>query len=126
MHELSLASAIIDTAERHAAGRPVSVISLRVGALRQVVPESLELYVEIVGRGTLCEGARLEIELVPARLACCGAEWEPPSFRCPQCGRGGEVVSGGEFLVESILTNGAGSSEPGHETREEEACIAPT
>jgi Zn finger protein HypA/HybF involved in hydrogenase expression len=37
----------------------VSVISLRVGALRQVVPESLELYVEIVGRGTLCEAARL-------------------------------------------------------------------
>jgi hydrogenase nickel incorporation protein HypA/HybF len=104
----------------------VSVISLRVGALRQVVPESLELNVEIVRRRTHSEAARLEIELVPARLACCGAEWEPPSFRCPRCGRGGEVVSGEEFLVESILTIGTGSSEPGHETPEEEACIAPT
>ena len=70
--------------------------------MRQVMPDSLELYVEIVGRGTVCEGARLELEIVPARLRCCGAEWEPPSFRCPTCGGGGEVVAGNEFLVESI------------------------
>jgi len=114
VHELSLASAIVDTAERHADGKPVRVISMRVGALRQVVPESLELYVDIVGRGTVCEGARLELELVPARLACCGGEWEPPSFRCPVCGGGGEVVSGDEFLVESI------------QVEEVEACIART
>lgn len=113
MHELSLASAIVDTVERHAGGERVSVITLRVGALRQVVPESLELYVDIVGRGTVCEGARLDVELVPARLACCGVEWEPPSFRCPSCAGGGEVISGDEFLVESIEL-------------EETACIAST
>lgn len=113
MHELSLASAIVDTVERHADGAPVAVITLRLGALRQVVPESLELYLEIVGRGTVCEGARLELELVAGRLACCGEEWQPPSFRCPRCGGGGEVVTGNEFLVESI------------EIEEEAACIAP-
>jgi hydrogenase nickel incorporation protein HypA/HybF len=114
VHELSLASAIVDTVERHAGGRPVTVITMRVGMLRQVVPESLELYVELVGRGTVCEGARLELEVVAARLACCGAEWEPPSFRCPSCGGGGTVVSGDEFLVESI------------QVEEAEACIART
>ena len=103
----------MNTVERHAGGRRVSVISLRVGALRQVVPDSLELYVEMVGRGTVCEGARLDLDLVPARLRCCGAEWEPPSFRCPPCGGGGEVVAGDEFLVESIEI-------------EEDACIAHT
>jgi hydrogenase nickel incorporation protein HypA/HybF len=113
MHELSLASAIVDTVERHAEGRPVSVITMRVGALRQVVPDSLELYVDLVGRGTVCDGARLEVEFVPARLACCGGEWAPPSFRCPNCGGGGTVVSGDEFLVESIELK-------------EEACIAHT
>ena len=113
MHELSLASAIVNTVERHAAGRRVSLVSLQVGALRQVVPDSLEFYVELVGRGTVCEGARLEVELVPARLACCGGEWEPPSFRCPTCGGGGTVISGDEFLVESIEL-------------EEIACIAHT
>jgi hydrogenase nickel incorporation protein HypA/HybF len=114
VHELSLASAIVDTVERHADGRPVSVITMRIGALRQVVPESLELYVEIVGRGTVCEGAHLEYEVVPARLACCGGEWEPPSFRCLSCGGGGTVVSGDEFMVEAI------------ELEEAEACIART
>ncbi len=123
MHELSLASAIIDTVERHADGLPVRVISIRVGALRQVVPDSLDLYVDIVGRGTVCEGARLEFEVVPARLACCGSEWEPPSFRCPECGGGGTVVSGDEFMVESIQVD-AGSTESN--TQEAEACIART
>jgi hydrogenase nickel incorporation protein HypA/HybF len=113
VHELSLASAIVDTVERHADGRRVSVVVLRVGALRQVVPESLEFYVEIVGRDTVCEGARLEFEVVPARLACCGGEWEPPSFRCSSCGSGGVVISGNEFTVESIEI-------------EEAACIART
>jgi len=113
VHELSLASAIVDTVERHAGGRPVAVVSLRIGALRQVVPDSLELYLELVGRDTVCEGARIEIEHVPARLACCGGEWEPPAFRCARCGGRGEVVAGNEFLVESIEI-------------EEEACIART
>jgi hydrogenase nickel incorporation protein HypA/HybF len=113
VHELSLASAIVETVERHASGQPVAAISIRVGALRQVVPASLEFYVEIVGRDTVCEGARLELEVVPARLACCGAEWAPPSFRCPRCGGGGAVVAGDEFLVESIEI-------------EEDACIART
>jgi hydrogenase nickel incorporation protein HypA/HybF len=107
VHELSLASAIVDTVERHAGGRPVKAIELRVGTLRQVVVDSLRFYVELVGRGTVCDGARLEVEVVPARLRCCGAEWEPPGFRCPACGGGGEVVAGGEFLVESIAVEEA-------------------
>jgi hydrogenase nickel incorporation protein HypA/HybF len=113
VHELSLASAIVDTVERHADGRKVTAIALRIGALRQVVPGSLEFYLGLVGRDTVCEGARLELELVPALLRCCGAAWEPPSFRCPDCGAAGEVVQGDEFEVESIDV-------------EEAACIAYT
>ena len=99
MHELSLASAIVDTVERHAGGRPVRVIALRIGALRQVVPDSLELYVELVGRGTVCEGARLELELVPARLRCCGARVGAagvplPGVRRRRRGRRGQRVPG--------------------------------
>ena len=107
MHELSLSGAIVNTAVKHAAGRPVSVVNLRVGRLRQVVPDTLDFYFEFVARGTVCEGARLEQELVPARLRCrdCGSEWEIdfPDFRCTQCAAVGvEVLSGEEFEVESI------------------------
>jgi hydrogenase nickel incorporation protein HypA/HybF len=117
MHELSISSAIVDTAVKHADGRRVTLVSLTVGALRQVVPESLEFYFEIVARGTLCEGALLRQTLVPARARCrgCGPwEVEPLAvFRCPRCGEAvAEVVSGNELEVESIEV-------------EEEACIAP-
>jgi hydrogenase nickel incorporation protein HypA/HybF len=107
VHELSLSSAIVNTVVKHAEGRRVSVVNLRVGYLRQVVPDSLEFYFEFVARGTVCEGARLEQEAIPAVLRCggCEREWaiELPAFRCPTCG-GSEVTvaSGNEFEVESI------------------------
>ena len=108
MHELSLSSAIVNTVVKHAAGRPVTLVSLRVGALRQVVPDTLDFYFGFVSKGTVCEGARLEQELIPARLRCasCEREWEIelPVFTCPGCGSAGrvEVASGDEFEVESI------------------------
>ena len=107
MHELALSSAIVNTAAKHAQGRRVSTVSLRVGRLRQVVPDTLDFYFEFVARDTVCEGARLEQEVIDARLRCnaCALEWgiEIPAFRCPACGSGEvEIASGDEFEVESI------------------------
>ncbi len=107
MHELSLSSAVVNTVVKHADGCKVSVVNLRVGHLRQVVPDSLEFYFEFVSRGTVCEGARLEQEAIPVRLRCqaCDREWaiEIPAFRCPTCGGSDvTVASGNEFEVESI------------------------
>jgi hydrogenase nickel incorporation protein HypA/HybF len=107
VHELSLSSAIVNTAVKHANGRAVTQVNLRVGRLRQVIPETLEFYFEFVARGTLCAGAELEQELIEARLRCnrCRHEWdiEIPAFRCPAC-RGGDVTvaCGNEFEIESI------------------------
>ena len=107
VHELSLSSAVLNTVVKHADGRRVCSISLRVGQLRQVVPDTLDFYFEFVARDTVCEGARLQQELVPVQLCCadCGQEWaiDVPAFRCPGCGGGAIAVSSGdEFLVESI------------------------
>ena len=117
MHELSIASAIVATVERHVDGRPVEVVNLRVGTLRQVVPDSLEFYFGFVARETVCDGARLEIEVVRTELRCsgCGGEWrlEEPLFRCAGCGSTDvEVIAGDELEVESI------------EVGEEAECIA--
>ena len=120
MHELSLSSAILETVLKHAEGRKVNTVELTVGALRQVVPESLDFYWGVVSRDTLCDGARLEQEFVQARLRCnaCGVEWglDAPDFRCAGCeGTDVEVLSGTEFFVESIDV----------EDRETEECTAP-
>ena len=74
MHELSLSGAIVNTVVKHAEGRRVSVVNLRVGALRQVVPDTLDFYFGIVAKETVCEGARLEQELIAARLRCAKCE----------------------------------------------------
>lgn len=107
MHELSLSSAIVATVTKHAGGLPVSAVKLRVGALRQVVPDSLAFYFDLVARDTICEGARLEQTLIPGQMRCsCGHEWnlDSPSFRCPACGAGNaQIVAGEEFEVESIM-----------------------
>lgn len=107
MHELSLSGAVLNTVLKHADGRRVSLVSLRVGRLRQVVPDTLEFYFQFVARETICEGARLEQEIVEASLRCsaCEREWEIeiPAFRCPTCGGAAlEVASGNEFEVLSI------------------------
>jgi hydrogenase nickel incorporation protein HypA/HybF len=119
VHELSVARAVVDIVTRHAGGRRVTAVQLRVGYLRQVVPGSLAFVFEHVAIGTPCEGARLDQELVPARLACaaCDHSWELDAamFRCPRCDAPDvSITAGNELEVESI------------EVEElEEACIAP-
>jgi hydrogenase nickel incorporation protein HypA/HybF len=119
MHELSIATAVLNTACKHAAERPVSVVSLRVGRLRQVVPDSLRFYFEIVARDTVCEGARLELAEIELQLHCreCATRWSPelPVFRCPDCGSADCTIEAGEELEVDYI-----------EVEEEEAqCIGP-
>ncbi len=102
MHELSIASAVLNTACKHARERRVLTVGVRAGALRQVVGDSLEFYFEIVARDTVCEGAGLELTVVDARLRCseCSDEWQPsmPIFHCPHCGSAHVDVQAGEEL----------------------------
>jgi hydrogenase nickel incorporation protein HypA/HybF len=122
MHELAVAQAIVAAAERHAEGRPVAIVRVRIGRLRQVVPEFLSFYFEVASKETQCEGAALEWERVPSILRClgCGAEWDPAPppaasgdelivrFRCLECESADHrVLSGDELIVESIdVTDG--------------------
>ncbi len=102
MHELSVATAVLNTALKHSDERRVSVVNLRVGRMRQVVPDSLRFYFEIVARDTACEGAALELEEIEVELRCrdCERSWSPqiPAFRCPDCASANVEVAAGEEL----------------------------
>jgi hydrogenase nickel incorporation protein HypA/HybF len=107
MHELSIAEAIVAIAERHAGGRTVTRVEVRVGHLRQVVPSALELAFELVCRGTALDGAELELEQVPARGRCrdCGVETTMDGFplACSACGGVDvELLAGEELQVEAL------------------------
>jgi hydrogenase nickel incorporation protein HypA/HybF len=107
MHELSIAEAMVEIALRHASGRRVYRIELKVGHLRQVVPSALEFAVELLSAGTPLEGAELSIEDVPARGRCraCGAETTMTIFPLQCDGCGGldvELLAGEELLVDAL------------------------
>jgi hydrogenase nickel incorporation protein HypA/HybF len=64
IRELSIAQAIVDVATRHAEGRTVTAIELRVGRERNVAPEGLDFAFSLLTAGTALDGAELEIEHV--------------------------------------------------------------
>lgn len=107
MHELSLAASIVDIVERHAGGVAVRSVYLKVGRLRQVVPDALTFGFEALVQDTPLQGATLELQLIPAvgRCRACGVETTLEEFPLLCGGCGGldlEILSGEEFFVESL------------------------
>jgi len=108
VHELSICGSIADIVTRRAAGRAVKVINVRVGQLRQVVPDTLVYCWELVSADTPLAGSRISIEAVPARIRCRSCDQVTdvgaiPVFACAGCGGfDAEVVSGEEFLITSL------------------------
>lgn len=114
MHELAIAQTLCDTAltaldaEANPQHGPIRVMRVRLGPLAGVSKEELAFGFDVVTRGTPFDGASLEIEEVPAVVACddCGAESqlaEPEPLLCPSCGGTNvRVVQGKELMLQSI------------------------
>jgi hydrogenase nickel incorporation protein HypA/HybF len=107
LHELAIADSVVQIAGRHAEGRQITKVYLKVGHLRQVVPSALTFSFELVAQGTPVEGAELEMEEIPVAANCrgCGVENHPTEFplQCAACGSFDlEVVQGEELYVESL------------------------
>ncbi len=110
MHELSLAQSLLaiveEEARRHGVDR-VATITVRVGRLSHLAPESLRFCFEVLKRDTLAAGADLVIHQIPLCQRCpaCGRQFTPPDPlpACPACGHLGlDLVSGQELAVESL------------------------
>jgi hydrogenase nickel incorporation protein HypA/HybF len=107
VHELSLADAIVRICCDNAGDGRVARVEVKVGRLRQVVPDALAFSFELVAAGTAAEGAELVLVDVPARVVCtaCGTESEAERFplACGGCGSlAVDVVAGEELHVESL------------------------
>jgi hydrogenase nickel incorporation protein HypA/HybF len=93
-------------------------VRVKVGRLRQVVPDSLAFYFDLATElRPVCQGAELIWRAEDAVLKCnsCGSEWDPAPppahenselvvrFSCPRCDSGDHsVISGDDVIVESI------------------------
>ena len=109
MHELALAEQIRNAVIEAAAAYPdkhVTGVTLTVGQLRAIEPDTMEICWQAVTEETPVEGAGLEIQEVRAAGHCrnCTRRFEAEDliFVCPECGSGDVVtVRGKELLVEA-------------------------
>jgi hydrogenase nickel incorporation protein HypA/HybF len=123
VHELSICDAIARVVLDHAGDHDVRSVRVRVGALRQIVPEALTFCWDVVSRRPQLAGSRLEVDHVPGVVDCpsCGTRSTLTEFvlRCPECGTGPvRVVSGEEFLVTSIDVASDGATTDGATTED--------
>jgi hydrogenase nickel incorporation protein HypA/HybF len=107
VHELSLCDAILGTTMKHAEGRSVTQVTVRIGHLRQVVPDALRFGWEVLTESTDLKGCELVIEQIPATVDCregrAVTTLEMPILICATCGSFEVTLrSGEEFLIVSM------------------------
>lgn len=110
MHEMALAEGIVQIVEQTAranAANTVRAVWLELGALSHVERHALAFSFDAVTRGTVADGARLEIVTKPGLAWCmpCGTtvEVERLGDGCPRCGSYQlQVTQGDEMRVKEI------------------------
>jgi hydrogenase nickel incorporation protein HypA/HybF len=110
MHELSIATGIVEIAERtlqQNGMKKIYAIHIVIGELTCVDETALRFALEPAGKETVVEGSEIIIQKQKAIASCqpCGKEFEPVGFvaQCPKCkGFDTKIVKGRELYVKSI------------------------
>jgi hydrogenase nickel incorporation protein HypA/HybF len=103
VHELSYCEGVLEAVERRAAGRPVTRVGVRIGAVHRVVPQAFQHSFALAALGGPAENARTELVVVPVQGHCldCRLDFDSPdpSPACPGCGGLDVAVHGGDEVV---------------------------
>jgi hydrogenase nickel incorporation protein HypA/HybF len=107
MHELSIASTILDRAKAASeqnGGARVTKVGLRIGEISGVDADALTFGIEALSKDTPLEGVVLEVEFCKRKQRCtaCATEFEPEGFSpvCPACrSDASECIAGKELDV---------------------------
>lgn len=110
MHEVSLMASIVDLVveeRRKQVFSRVRTIRLRVGALGHAEPDALRFCFDAVTRGTIADGAALEIEIVPGAGWCAGCRrimvLDERFAACLVCGDGPlRMIAGDEMQLAEL------------------------
>ncbi len=113
MHELTVTESIFDIVHKHALRNRVArvvTVRLQIGSLSDLETVWLQRYFDRLSRDTVCAGARLAVERIPAVFDCrqCEEPFEINSLPqedivCPLCsGREVVLVSGREYRVKDM------------------------
>lgn len=111
MHELSIASAMMDQLLRIAGeqrARRITEVEVVCGVMQQVVPEALELAFEALSADTPAAGATLRIVEEPLEVVCrlCGTRFEAEidDYLCRRCNAADvEIVAGRDIVLKTVV-----------------------
>ena len=110
MHEVGIASSILECVQAEAQRRPgsrVLTVGVRIGALANVDRDALDFAFEALTRDTDLEGLKLEIEWRPWRQKCldCAEEYDVHDMdvTCPNCKTSHSTCIGGMELDVAFL-----------------------
>ncbi|MEC4272604.1 hydrogenase maturation nickel metallochaperone HypA [Adlercreutzia sp. R25] len=122
MHEMALCTEVVKsvlaTAEE-ADAVAVNEVSMVIGEMRDIITDMFDSFFHYLARGTIAENARVSFITKPLLVQCndCGRIWpvdvaNGQKTSCPECAAMNyEVVSGMEFLIESIDVTTRAESE---------------
>jgi hydrogenase nickel incorporation protein HypA/HybF len=100
---MSYCEGVLEAVERRAAGRSVTRVGVRIGAVHRVVADAFEQSFPLGAAGGPAEGATTEVVVVPVRGHCmdCRLDFEAqdPSPACPSCGSLDVATEGGDEVV---------------------------
>lgn len=106
MHELGIARNVVSIACEHAKGQQVQKVRLEIGALSAIMPDAIRFCFDVCAKGTVVEGASLEIDEIAGRGKCadCGAEsiLEDHVWICSCGSTNVECISGMELRVKEL------------------------
>ena len=76
MHELAITQSILDISLQAAQAqhaRRIRAIRLTMGPFSGVVPECVQMYLDVLAKGTIAEGAKIEARTLPLRCTAAPA-----------------------------------------------------
>ncbi len=108
MHELGITQNIVAIAGEHAQGAKVRRITLEIGQLTAIMPDSIQFCFDVCAQGTPLEGATLEILERPGIGQCrvCGHKLQlDQPFGVCDCGSTHlDIIQGEELTIKELET----------------------
>lgn len=106
MHELAITQSVVDAVLEKLPDRQIAVVSLEIGTLSGVEPDSVRFCFELVTAGTALDGAELRITRPTGRAHCtsCQTDFDVDSciLLCA-CGSADVLAtSGNQLLISSV------------------------
>lgn len=111
MHEIGVLIEVVKSVEKFAKVnnvQKIEVLVLQIGELSSMIPKYMKSLYPASIEGTILEGSKLEIEVLPANALCkdCSKVFNIISSKgiCPNCqSKNCEILSGKEFYIKEIV-----------------------